>query len=77
LINISIPQLEDFDSLDMTLYSCGIYTAIFPTHDASTAQPKNFLDIDVGMRRGWDLETGKPSQTKLLELDLEDIAQDL
>ena len=27
--------------------------------------------------RGWDPETGKPSHAKLLELDLEDVAQDL
>ena len=27
--------------------------------------------------RGWDPETGKPSRAKLLELDLEDVAQDL
>ena len=27
--------------------------------------------------RGWDLETGKPSREKLLELGLEDIAEDL
>jgi aldehyde:ferredoxin oxidoreductase len=27
--------------------------------------------------RGWDTETGKPSQEKLLELGLDDIAKDL
>ena len=27
--------------------------------------------------RGWDVETGKPSQEKLLELGLDDVAKDL
>jgi aldehyde:ferredoxin oxidoreductase len=27
--------------------------------------------------RGWDLETGKPSREKLLELGLDDVARDL
>jgi aldehyde:ferredoxin oxidoreductase len=27
--------------------------------------------------RGWDVESGKPSKTKLIELGLEDIAKDL
>jgi aldehyde:ferredoxin oxidoreductase len=27
--------------------------------------------------RGWDVETGKPSREKLIELGLEDVAKDL
>jgi aldehyde:ferredoxin oxidoreductase len=27
--------------------------------------------------RGWDMETGRPSKEKLLELGLDDIAKDL